>query len=135
MNSSPYPDNLCDLDTINKIIKTDINKKFGDYEETILHYMARHDHFDNVKYLMENGADVNARDYYLNTPLHDAAANSRFEIVQYLLLNGADKFAININEFTAADAAGSCDSDSEIVEYIRSFEPLPTKGVHMGPDD
>jgi len=133
MEYTPMPADIFDIDVINQIIESDINKKLGGHQETMLHWMARHGRIDNVKYLVERGADINARDRYMCTPLHDAAFNGRTEIVKYLLLNGADKFAKNNNESTVMTIISSWSRSDGLVEFVESFEPVdpvPTKGVH-----
>ncbi|WP_342223953.1 ankyrin repeat domain-containing protein [Spiroplasma endosymbiont of Asaphidion curtum] len=47
-----------------------------------------------VKFLIENGANINARNNDRDTPLHSAARNGNFEIVELLLKHGADVNAI-----------------------------------------
>ena len=43
-----------------------------------------------VKHLVENGADVNAKDENKATALTEASKNGHLEIVKYLSENGAD---------------------------------------------
>jgi len=43
-------------------------------------------HFDMVKYLVENGADINSRDRWGSTPLNDATDPT---IINYLTSKGA----------------------------------------------
>ncbi len=50
--------------------KTWITRKSPDSSETPLHVAARFDHVVVVKWLLENGADVNAQAYNDFTPLH-----------------------------------------------------------------
>ena len=47
------------------------------------------DNLEIVKYMIENGADVNAKDDYENTALILASRKGRFEIVKYLVENEA----------------------------------------------
>jgi ankyrin repeat protein len=43
-------------------------------------------HFDMVKYLVENGADINCKDRWGSTPLNDATDPT---IIEYLTSKGA----------------------------------------------
>src|SRR5437763_503800 len=58
---------------------------------------AAHGQLDQVKALIQAGADVNAYDWKGETPLHCAARNSRADVVQILIETGA-----NINAGTRA---------------------------------
>jgi ankyrin repeat protein len=51
-----------------------------------------------IKFLVENGADVNVKDFLFGkTPLFDAAHNGRLGIVKYLIENGAD---VNVKAYS-----------------------------------
>lgn len=52
---------------------------------------------ENTKLLVEAGANVNARNWFNQTPLINAAVLTRFKIVYYLLENGADPTAKDSN--------------------------------------
>jgi len=67
---------------------------------TALHYAAQQDNLPVARFLVENGADVNARILDDITPLHWAATNGKTEIAQYLLENGALIDAIDDNKET-----------------------------------
>lgn len=60
-------------------------------DNTPLHWAAMKDKTDTVKLLMENGANIEAKDMDGWTPLHYAAAFSSVETVQTLVDLGADK--------------------------------------------
>jgi ankyrin repeat protein len=51
---------------------------------------AREKHLKIVKFLIDNGADVNAKDWYGTTVLIPVAEWGNLEIVKYLIDNGAD---------------------------------------------
>jgi len=134
MDKPPYPPNTDNLDDVVKLIESgiDINTKYDQFEETLFHYASRHGHIDIVKYLISNGADVNATDQYLNTPLHDAARSGNIQIIKLLLDSGADKCAVKQTGHTAAGLA-VCFNNSIIADYIDGYEyePIPTKGVYL----
>ena len=60
-----------------------------------LPFICKRSQLKTVKYLVENGADVNASDDDSWTPLHVASANGYFEITKYFVENGADVNALN----------------------------------------
>ncbi len=78
----------------------DINAKDA-ADQTPLMYASESGRLDMVKYLVEHGADVNAKSFEKvtrGTALIYAASNNRVEVVNYLLDHSA-----NINETTPMD--------------------------------
>jgi len=57
-----------------------------------------------VRYLLDQGADVNAREQFGQTPLTEAAFHGNIAVIKELLLRGADVNAI-ADEGTALDVA------------------------------
>lgn len=78
--------------------KADVNINKGDeFGRTPLHYAALRGQTEEVRQLLEKGADVNAKDNYLFTPLHYAAKRGHGEVVRLLLakkagLNSGDHY-------------------------------------------
>ena len=68
----------------------------GEYASTPLHYACREGHIEIVKFLIENGADVNIKNHYSTIyPLFDAITGTNnqknnFLIIQLLIDNRAD---------------------------------------------
>ncbi|MBI2300172.1 MAG: ankyrin repeat domain-containing protein [Armatimonadetes bacterium] len=83
----------------------DINHNEG---RTPLHAFAAHEDVRGVIWLLEHGADVDARDVEGNTPLHVAAArNAGTKVLQVLVEHGAQVEARNAAGETALDRAGA----------------------------
>jgi ankyrin repeat protein len=51
---------------------------------------------EEIKNLIEQGADINAPGQFGDTPLHKAADSRQLETAKILLENGADVNAINV---------------------------------------
>ena len=57
---------------------------------TVLTGACYYKSLDNIRCLIEHGADLNIVDNDGYTPLHTAAAKSSLEVVEYLINQGAD---------------------------------------------
>ncbi|WP_457592169.1 ankyrin repeat domain-containing protein [Hydrogenimonas sp.] len=62
-----------------------------DTKRTPLVYASYFNDLPTVKYLLENGADINRQDFIKTTPLQYATKNNSVDVVKYLLKHGADK--------------------------------------------
>ena len=80
------------LKGVASVINRDKNKVYTRNPDgsTLLHLAVFNDHIDIVKYLVSQGADVDAQDSEGDTPLHLAASSGLFEIAKYLVSKGAD---------------------------------------------
>ncbi|APR99067.1 ankyrin repeat domain-containing protein [Wolbachia endosymbiont of Folsomia candida] len=104
----------------------------GDY--TPLHEAVIHGHIRVVKYLVENGADINAKSKTGRTPLHYAVMHGgmscsvngsincrlygNLDKVKYLVEKGADVMAKDGNDKTPLDIAGG---NPKVVEFLSSY--------------
>ena len=69
-------------------------------KDTDLHRAAKNGHAETVSLLLDNGADINAKNRDGQTALHVAAKYGHDAIVSLLLDNGADIEAKNIDGST-----------------------------------
>ena len=58
--------------------------------DTLLHVAVGRQNIDEIRYLVEQGLDINAKGDYLETPLYSACASGRVAVVGLLLKLGAD---------------------------------------------
>ena len=78
-------------------------------------------HASIVKWLAENGADVNYRYAKGHSPLLEAAANGRLDILKTLVVHGADSQARTDDGKTALDFAKNR-SHKDVTEYLQALE-------------
>ena len=85
---------------------------------TPLHNASRDGDLDEVRRLLEAGADIEARDNEGETPLHDACWNGHLEIARLLLDRGADATAVDNDGETPFGLAIEYDHQ-EVAELLR----------------
>jgi len=94
------------------------------YEECALHSAADRGFLDIVKYLVKEGADIEARDIWNKTPLALAVEQGRFDIVKYLVKEGADINIEDKNGMTPLDLAkknkAKKANHKKVIKYLRS---------------
>ena len=93
------------IDILNFLFSLDKNVIYltGIYGRSPLHTATVFDNFEAVKWLLNNGADINLKEtgaFQSETALHNAAFNGNTLIVQYLIDKGADPRAKSKNEVT-----------------------------------
>lgn len=108
------------LDIVGYFVKKAASAE-GGYYETPLHYAVFHGNLEITEYLIEKGADVNARNRNSDTPLHLAIMRGKIDVVKVLLKHNADVNAKNNEEKTALYYAAN-NNYQELVECIRSAE-------------
>jgi len=107
----------------------DINEKKNGL--TLLHQAANINDMPTIKYLLENGADINILNSNRSTPLQYAISSIRPKIdtIKYLIDNGAHVDILDIDGKTLVERAKRyCDND--MVQFLESYASMPTKGVH-----
>ena len=101
---------------------------------TVLRLAARGGRLSEVKYLVENGADVNTRDNYVYyTVLHEAAGYGHLSEVKYLVENGADVNATTKGGRTTLDTA-ACRGYRDVARYLRSVGAKRDRACSGGGD-
>lgn len=81
----------------------EINNAFG--SDTALGYSAKFSSFEVFACLLANGAAINVKDSYDQSPLHRASEQGNFRMVQALIDAGADPYTLNYAKKTALDLA------------------------------
>ena len=92
-----------DIQEINELVKqgADVDDRDAYFQRTFLHEACdKYRNIELVKNLIDNCADVNARDKDDNTPLHLALKNREVEIIKLLIDKGADMNASNNDGYT-----------------------------------
>jgi ankyrin repeat protein len=76
-----------DLESIQRLVTQGLNPNKSDYDRrTPLHLAASGNHLEVVKYLVQNGADINLTDRWGSRPLDDATDK---KVIDYLMNHGA----------------------------------------------
>jgi hypothetical protein len=87
-----------------------------------IHEAAEQGDLERVKFLIDQGISVDARDSFRNTPLHHAVLNEHVSIVELLLEHGANPCAENNREATPlyfiALKPGITDQHNQIVKLL-----------------
>ncbi|XP_076300828.1 uncharacterized protein LOC143219007 isoform X2 [Lasioglossum baleicum] len=99
--------------------------------QTPLHYAAKSDKLEVVKYLIEEkGANVNVKDNDGQTPLHSAAKSDKLEVVKYLIEEkGANVNAKDNHGQTPLHSAAKSDK-LEVIKYL-----IEEKGANVNVKD
>ena len=96
----------------------DVNMVIGQNGYTSLAYAVYYKSEEMVKFLIDKGANVNARDNSMRTPLHLAIKNNYNEIAKYLIKRGSDINAQNIDKHTPLITAVDTNNEEMLIELI-----------------
>lgn len=90
------------LETVEPLIKLlrDKNQRIGRSKSAPLHWAALTNNKVAIKVLLENGANINAKNKHGFTPLHHALDQNKFDSAYYLICKGADLNIQNGNGLT-----------------------------------
>lgn len=103
---------------------TDVNRIENNQACTPLHWAARCNRREAAEFLIEHGADVNARDYTGMTPLHYAALCGHCEMVEMLLNKKAQVNAFDCQGLTPLHLAAQ-------YGHVKAVEVLLTYGADL----
>lgn len=101
----------------------------GAFDDTFLHIAAETNALEDMKVLIEAGADVSAKGDLGRTPLHGAAARGYLEAIRLLLAAGADPEIEDEYNQTPSRVAELM-KKKEAVEFLRRHRagPKPRHG-------
>ena len=88
--------------------------KVNQHDQTALYVAARNGHLPVVKFLVQQGADVNAAQKTKSTPLHAASYYCHYQVVEYLVACGCNCTIKNSFGLTAAQET----KDAKIKQII-----------------
>ena len=106
---------LLSIRNINVNVKNDVSGS------TPLHWAAANGHVEIVRLLLQNGADVNAKDRWDGTPLHWAASEGHIDILHLLVENGVDLEAQDNVGWRVLHEAADCGHLPFIQELISRY--------------
>ncbi|MDH5714115.1 MAG: ankyrin repeat domain-containing protein [Candidatus Aminicenantes bacterium] len=86
-------------------------------KSTPLHIAASNGHLPVVAYLIDKGADVNARNQWDRTPLHYAASENYIQLAKLLLERGADVNGYETSSYTPLHSAAES-AHKEMVDLL-----------------
>lgn len=90
-------------------------------KHTLLHIAAGSGYAEAVKLLLDNNANINARDLFNGTPLHRTIQNGHVEVVKILIKRGADIEARSTTGNTPLNFAISAESNRiEVMSLLLS---------------
>jgi ankyrin repeat protein/predicted membrane channel-forming protein YqfA (hemolysin III family) len=105
-------------------INKKINEKINEMEtsSTLLHIAASGGFLEAVKWLLDNGAEIDARDEPNNsTPMHYAAQLGRIDVIRFLKERGADIYARNSGDNSPMDIAASISNKTESIKCLKEL--------------
>ena len=118
-----------DIDQVKSEISAgaDVNSKDRRTGWTLLHIAIRHQRKEIIQFLLDKGADVNARDNTGKTPLHLAVEAGQKDLVEQLIAKGAQ---VNVMDRTGDNALSLANKNNqtEIAEILKkngAQEPTP----------
>ncbi|WP_419875208.1 ankyrin repeat domain-containing protein [Candidatus Pristimantibacillus sp. PTI5] len=135
-------DNICravakgDIECVKSLFSRGNSANYEDINSghSLLNIAVENEQLEVVKFLLQNGADINFKSFKEWTPLHVAVdisidgtiqtggspGEEPTELIKYLLDNGADKNALECNGKTPIDIAKDYNSQ-KIINFLESY--------------
>ena len=101
-------------------------------ENTLLHVACQNGHLEIVQYLVQNGAEVNARNNQKDTPLALACPGRHTDIVKFLMQNGANIDTVNQEGDSPLAIACKHGSLSIVEHLVKNEAKLDTLNLTRG---
>ena len=109
------------VEYLDNVYGIDINRTNND-NSTALHYAAMSQSLQTVIFLLDRGANVNAKDSFGNTPLSNAIFFKSFENADHLASLADKKEKIHALELRGTMAVDKCNYDSAIIFWKKSLD-------------
>jgi len=114
--------NSARLDVLDFLVANgvDINSKINEDGDMLIHIAAFDGNIEALKYLLEHGVKVDARNNKDQTPMRKAAWAGRVDVMKYLKERGANLYARDKDGFSPID----CAVVKNQIESIKCFKEL-----------
>lgn len=104
-----------------------INSKEPKSANTALHWACRNGHFDVVRLLLENGANIDAKNILKNTPLNAAIEGLHRKICHLLIEWGCDVHCKNAKQLTPFETVKNDDFKKFLIELYEHYSAIVPK--------
>lgn len=128
VGNAQYAKDLCILLTKQHEVDPTIKDSLG---QTALHYLAKYNNADCLKYLVSRKCDPNHQDLQGQTPLFYATTNGRLQMIKELIQHSADPRHVDIRGQTVLHY-GAKTNHNDCLEYLVRQNSDPNHADHRG---
>ncbi|XP_052066322.1 uncharacterized protein LOC127705978 isoform X4 [Mytilus californianus] len=104
-----------------------INSKEPKSANTALHWACRNGHFDVVRLLLENGANIDAKNIMKNTPLNAAIEGLHRKVCHLLIEWGCDVHCKNTKQLSPFETVKNDDFKKYLIELYEHYSNIVPK--------